>query len=343
MQLEEDVFGMAAWERHGSLMPDASWRRICDADAILFGAMGNHDYEALPPKELEVNQLLRMRKEFDLFVNLRPVKGRKSLSDVSSLKAEVANACDLVIVRELSSGVYFGEPRGIETLPDGTRRGFNTTAYTSREVERIARAAFELARTRKRRLCSVDKSNVLECGRVWRESVIAVSSDYPDVELSHMYADNCAMQLARAPGQFDVIVTENLFGDLLSDVAAVAAGSLGLLPSASLSGLGQGPGQRAVYEPIHGSAPDIAGKGLANPIGAILSFALCLEHSFCRPADAALLDAAVTHALDSGARTGDLLRNGSRPIGTREMGDRILQSLEVLQTQFAATPMERVA
>ena len=265
----------------------------------------------------------------DVFANLRPIKVLPPLEDASPVKREIVRGVDLVIVRELTGGLYFGEPRGIETLPDGSRRGVNTQVYTTGEIRRVARAAFDLARQRRGTVCSVEKSNVMESGRLWRQEVQKLRErDYPDLELSHMLADNCAMQLIRDPRQFDVIVTDNLFGDILSDCAAMLTGSLGMLPSASLGLAEKGARPPAIYEPVHGSAPDIAGQGKANPLGAILSFAMLLRHSLRRDEDALLLESAVLDALQNGVRTADIMEAGKKEVGTGEMGDAVLEALE---------------
>jgi len=328
LDLGEEAFGIRAWHEHGTLMRDATWQRILDADAILFGAIGTPEYADVPSEARTTDWLLEMRRTLDLFLNLRPVRAYDALLDASTLKSDVVRGVDMVIVRELVGGAYFGEPRGIEQLEGGRRRARNTIVYTTDEIERIAREAFLLARTRQGRVCSVDKANVLEFGALWREVVTEVhASDFSDVELSHMYVDNCAMQLVRKPRQFDVIVTENLFGDILSDCAAMVSGSLGMLPSASI-GPRRADGRRsALYEPIHGSAPDIAGQGIANPIGAIRSFAMCLRHSLDRPQDASLLERAVEAALTSGARTRDIASAGQSELSTTMMTDAVLAEL----------------
>ncbi|WP_256983470.1 3-isopropylmalate dehydrogenase [Caballeronia sordidicola] len=329
VQLDEQLFGIAAWKAHGDLMNDSIWQKIAASDAILFGSIGSPEYDAIPLELRKADQLLRMRKEFDLFINLRPVKAFAALADASTLKPEVLENTDLVLVRELSGGMYFSEPRGIEALADGSRRAVNTVSYTSGEIERIARAAFELARTRKGRVCSVDKANVLEFGVLWRETVQSLhKSEYPDIELTHMYVDNAAMQLVRNPRQFDVILTENLFGDILSDCAAMVTGSIGMLPSVSMSAQNARGTRRALYEPVHGSAPDIAGQGVANPLGSILSFAMCLRHTFGAPQEAARLEAAVERVVISGIRTRDIAKPGREPVRTKEMGDAVLQELD---------------
>jgi 3-isopropylmalate dehydrogenase len=329
IDLREEAFGMAAWKAHGSLMRDETWNEILAADAILFGAIGSPEYDALPAEVRKFDQLLRMRKELDLYENLRPVRTIEALASTSSLRAEVIRGCDMVIVRELTGGIYFGEPRGIERLLDGGERAINTCVYTTAEIERIARSAFELARVRSGRVCSVDKANVLaETSGLWRRTVQALrDAEYPDVELSHMYVDNAAMQLVRSPRQFDVMLTENLFGDILSDCAAMVAGSLGMLPSASLGPKRADGRRQAMYEPIHGSAPDIAGKGSANPVGAILSFALCLRHTCGLAQEAAQLEQAVERAIAAGARTPDIAGADNKAGTTVEMGDAILVAL----------------
>jgi 3-isopropylmalate dehydrogenase len=330
LDLEEEHFGILSWKTYGSLMPDATWEKVTAADAILFGAIGSPEYDLIPAEAKKQDQLLRMRRELDTFINFRPVKAYKPLLDASSLRADVLEGTDMVIVRELAGGVYFGEPRGISVV-NGEKRAVNTVVYTESEIRRIARAAFELARTRSGKVCSVDKANVLEFGRLWRETVQALrDAEYPDIALSHMYVDNAAMQLVRSPTQFDVMVTENLFGDILSDCAAMASGSLGMLPSASLSAPDANGRRNAIYEPIHGSAPDIAGKGIANPIGAIMSFAMCLRYTFNLPQDAHLLETAVIAAVESGVRTADIVGMGMSPVSTSAMGDAILAQLEAL-------------
>jgi 3-isopropylmalate dehydrogenase len=271
---------------------------------------------------------LRLRKEMDLFANLRPAVVFEALADASALKKELVAGLDLMIVRELTGGIYFGDPRGVETLPDGTKRGINTEVYTEAEIERVVRAGFDLARKRQHRLTEVDKANVMESGLLWREVSRRVHADYPDVELSFMYADNCAMQLVRAPKQFDVIVTSNLFGDILSDCAAMLTGSLGMLPSASLGAADASGRRRALYEPVHGSAPDIAGKGVANPLACMLSFAMMLRYSFDMADEADLVENAVRNALASGTRTGDIAAAGDTRASTRQMGDVVLREIE---------------
>jgi 3-isopropylmalate dehydrogenase len=333
LDVHEEPFGIRSWRERGSLMTDATWERILDADAILFGAIGSPEYATLPARERQVDWLLEMRRRLDLYQNLRPVRAYDALIDSSTLRPDVVQGVDMVIVRELCGGVYFGEPRGITPIdddPTGGRRAVNTVVYTTREVERVARDAFALARTRRGRVCSVDKANVLEFGALWRDVVSEVhASEFPDVELDHMYVDNCAMQLVRDPKQFDVIVTENLFGDIISDCAAMVSGSLGMLPSASLGPVRPDGRRSALYEPIHGSAPDIAGQGIANPLGSVLSFAMCLRHSLGRSQDASLLEQAVEATLEGGARTRDLAAAGDDVVSTAEMTDAVLDQLSI--------------
>jgi 3-isopropylmalate dehydrogenase len=324
----EGLVGGAAYDASGTPLTDATLAEAMGADAVLFGSVGGPKWETLPFELRPERGLLRLRKEMDLFANLRPAVVFEALADASALKRDLVAGLDLMIVRELTGGIYFGEPRGVETLPDGSRRGINTEVYTEAEIERVVRAGFELAQKRQRRLCEVDKANVMESGGLWREVAEQVHADYPDVGLSFMYADNCAMQLVRAPKQFDVIVTSNLFGDLLSDCAAMLTGSLGMLPSASLGAADKTGRRRALYEPVHGSAPDIAGKGVANPLACILSFAMMLRYSFDMAEEADLVENAVRRALASGARTGDIMQPNASRVSTREMGDTILRELQ---------------
>ena len=277
----------------------------------------------------KAGSLLSLRSKYDLYANLRPIRAHPALSDSAPLKVRVLRDVDFVIIRELTSGIYFGEPRGIETLSDGQRRGFNTEQYTTGQIRRVARSAFELARTRKGKVCSVDKANVLETSLLWREEVTALhAAEFPDVELTHLYVDNAAMQIVREPSQFDVMVTGNIFGDILSDCAAMASGSLGMLPSASLGPVDRYGRRKALYEPVHGSAPDIAGKGIANPLGSILSVAMMLRTTLARPDDAGLLEEAVDTALAKGARTRDIAEPGAPALSTVEMGNAVLDALE---------------
>jgi 3-isopropylmalate dehydrogenase len=329
ISLDEELYGVASWKAYGTLMRDATWEKIQKADAILFGATGSPEYDEIPAEHKKHDYLLKMRHELDLFTNLRPIKLVPGMEDASTLRPEILRGTDMVIVRELTGGLYFGEPRGIEVDGAGVGRAFNTLVYTTEEVRRIARAAFELARSRGRRVCNVDKSNVLETFRFWRDTVIELhQSEFQDVELSHLYVDNCAMQLVRRPAQFDVILTENLFGDILSDCAAMVAGSLGMLPSASLGARLADGRRHALYEPIHGSAPDIAGQSIANPCGAILSFAMCLRYTVGALEDALWLESAVERVIARGLRTADIARPGSPTVSTVAMGDAILQELD---------------
>jgi 3-isopropylmalate dehydrogenase len=326
-RVEEDLVGGASYDAHGTPLTDAAMARAQAVDAVLLGAVGGPKYDSLPFAVKPERGLLRLRKEMDLFANLRPAQCFDALADASSLKPEVIGGLDIMIVRELTSGVYFGEPRGIHT-EGNTRVGINTQRYTEDEIARVARVAFELAMKRGRKLCSMEKANVMESGILWRDVVTEIGRDYPDVALSHMYADAGAMQLVRWPKQFDVIVTDNLFGDLLSDVAAMLTGSLGMLPSASLGSPMANGRPKALYEPVHGSAPDIAGQGAANPIACVLSFAMALRYSFGLLAEADLLEGAVSAVLADGLRTADLMTTGAgKKVGTRGMGDAILQAL----------------
>ena len=326
----EDLVGGCAYDAHGTPLHDDTMAKAQAVDAVLLGAVGGPKYDNLDFSVKPERGLLRLRKEMDLFANLRPAQCFDALADFSSLKKEIVSGLDIMIVRELTSGVYFGEPRGIFPDKDGGRVGINTQRYTTNEIRRVARSAFELARKRNNRVCSMEKANVMESGILWREEVTWVhENEYPDVALSHMYADNGAMQLVRNPKQFDVIVTDNLFGDLLSDAAAMLTGSLGMLPSASL-GVPMANGRpKAMYEPVHGSAPDITGKGLANPIACILSFAMALRYSFDMGDEAARVEAAVETVLANGARTADLMGpDGGTPISTTGMGDAVLAALQ---------------
>jgi len=327
--VSEDLVGGAAYDAHGVPLHDDTMARAQEVDAVLLGAVGGPKYDDLDFSLKPERGLLRLRKEMDLFSNLRPAQCFDALADFSSLKREIVAGLDIMIVRELTSGVYFGEPRGIHR--DGNERvGINTQRYTESEIARVARSAFELAKRRDNKVCSMEKANVMESGVLWRDVVTEIhAAEYPEVELSHMYADNGAMQLVRAPKQFDVIVTDNLFGDVLSDCAAMLTGSLGMLPSASL-GLPMANGRpKALYEPVHGSAPDIAGHGKANPIACILSFAMALRYSFDAGGEADLLEAAVQNVLRDGARTADLMGpEGGTPISTVQMGDAILSALD---------------
>ena len=324
----EDLVGGAAYDAHGTPLHDDTMAKALEVDAVLLGAVGGPKYDDLDFSLKPERGLLRLRKEMDLYSNLRPAQCFDALADFSSLKPEVVSGLDIMIVRELTSGIYFGEPRGIIT--EGNERvGINTQRYTESEIERVARSAFELARRRDNKVCSMEKANVMESGVLWRETVDKIhQAEYADVELSHMYADAGAMQLCRWPKQFDVIVTDNLFGDILSDTAAMLTGSLGMLPSASLGAPMENGRPKALYEPVHGSAPDITGQGKANPIACILSFAMALRYSFDEGAEADRLEQSVENVLAKGARTHDLLgEEGITPFSTSKMGDAIVDAL----------------
>ncbi|MGX9355861.1 3-isopropylmalate dehydrogenase [Roseobacteraceae bacterium S113] len=326
--VSEDLVGGAAYDAHGTPLHDDTMAKAQEVDAVLLGAVGGPKYDDLDFSVKPERGLLRLRKEMDLFSNLRPAQCFDALADFSSLKKDIVAGLDIMIVRELTSGVYFGEPRGI--FEEGNERvGINTQRYTEGEIERVARSAFELAMRRGKKVCSMEKANVMESGILWRDVVTEVHKDYPEVELSHMYADNGAMQLVRAPKQFDVILTDNLFGDILSDCAAMLTGSLGMLPSASLGAPMANGRPKALFEPVHGSAPDITGQGKANPIACTLSFAMALRYSFDQGAEADRLEAAVEKVLADGVRTADLLgEDGVEPVSTSGMGDAILAALD---------------
>ncbi len=330
-ETEEGLVGGAAIDAQGTPLADATMAKAMDADAVLLGAVGGPKWDNLPFEQKPERGLLRLRKDMALFANLRPAICFDALVEASSLKAEIVAGLDIMILRELTGGVYFGTPRGIETLADGTRRGINTQVYTTPEIHRVARVGFELARKRSNKLCSVEKANVMESGVLWREEVQKLhDAEYGDVELTHMYADNCAMQLVRAPKQFDVIVTDNLFGDMLSDQAAMLTGSLGMLPSASLGDPDETGRRKALYEPVHGTAPDIAGQGQANPIACVLSFAMMLRYSLDLGGEADLVETAVRNVLASGKRTADIAAPGEAALSTAEMGAAVLAELETL-------------
>lgn len=332
-ETESAPIGGIAYETLGTPEPDSTIAKAKAADAVLFGAVGGPKWDKLPFHQKPERGLLRLRKDLELFANLRPALCFDALKDASSLKPEIVAGLDILIVRELTGGVYFGEPKETTTLPDGQKRAVDTQVYTTSEIERIARVAFELARLRGKKVASAEKSNVMVTGVLWREVVTKVhAEEFPDVQLSHVLADNCAMQLVRNPKQYDVIVTDNLFGDVLSDEAAQLTGSIGMLPSASLGAKDPATGkQAALYEPIHGSAPDIAGQGLANPIACILSFAMCLRYSFGRVEDATLLERAVDKVLSEGFRTADIMQPGMTKLGTATMTDQVLKALDALK------------
>jgi 3-isopropylmalate dehydrogenase len=329
--IERDLVGGAAYDAHGEAVSDATMDKALKSDAVLFGAVGGHKWDDVPYDKRPEAGLLRLRKDMELFANLRPAICYAALADASSLKRELVEGLDLMIVRELTGGVYFGEPKELVTLESGEKRAVDSQIYTTSEIERIARVAFDLARKRQNRVASAEKHNVMKTGVLWKQVVTKVhQEEYSDVELTHILADNCAMQLVREPKQFDVIVTDNLFGDILSDQAAMATGSLGMLPSASL-GAPNAEGKRlALYEPVHGSAPDIAGKGIANPIATLGSFAMALRYSFDMGSDADMLEKAINSVLGQGLRTGDIMQEGMRQISTSTMGEAIIGELERL-------------
>jgi 3-isopropylmalate dehydrogenase len=328
-QVEEDLVGGAAYDAHGVPLTDATMAKALEIGTVMFGAVGGPQYDDLPFAVKPERGLLRLRKEMDLFANLRPAIVFPALAQASSLKPELVEGLDIMILRELTGGVYFGEPRGIEDLGGGQKRAVDTQVYTTSEIERVARVGFELARKRRNKVHSVEKANVMHTGVLWRRTVQDLHDrEFADVELEHMYADNCAMQLVRRPKQFDVIVTDNLFGDLLSDCAAMLTGSLGMLPSASLGAADAQGRRKAMYEPVHGSAPDIAGQGLANPIACLMSFAMLLRYSFDLGAEADRLERAISAVLDQGYRTGDIMQDGGTKVSTSGMGDAILQELD---------------
>jgi 3-isopropylmalate dehydrogenase len=324
VETEQGLVGGAGYDAHGKPLPDETLQIVKDADAVMLGAVGGYKWESLDIAVRPEKGLLGLRAELELFANLRPAILYPQLADASTLKPEVVSGLDIMIVRELTGGIYFGQPRGVRTLDDGQRQGYNTLVYSESEVERIGRVAFDIAMKRDRRVCSVDKANVLECTEMWREVMETVAKDYPDVELSHMYVDNAAMQLVRAPKQFDVMVTTNMFGDILSDCAAMLTGSIGMLPSASLDANGKG-----MYEPIHGSAPDIAGQDKANPLATILSVAMMLRYTFNMAAEAQRIEDAVGVVLDNGVRTSDIWSEGMQEVGTAAMGDAVVAALRV--------------
>jgi 3-isopropylmalate dehydrogenase len=329
IETETDLVGGCAYDAHGEAISDAAMARALAADAVMLGAVGGPKWDGVPYDQRPEAGLLRLRKDLELFANLRPAICYPALADASSLKRELVDGLDIMIVRELTGGVYFGEPKEIVDLGGGQKRAVDTQVYDTFEIERIACVAFELARKRRNLVHSAEKRNVMKTGVLWHEVVTAVHKErYADVTLQHILADNCAMQLVRRPKQFDVIVTDNLFGDMLSDEAAMATGSLGMLPSASLGETDSRGKRRALYEPVHGSAPDIAGKGIANPIAIIASFAMCLRYSFDLGEAADTIEGAIAHVLDQDLRTADISQEGCKTVGTREMGDAILAALD---------------
>ena len=330
--IDRDLVGGSSFDVHGTPVTETAMQKALDADAVLFGAVGGPKWASIPYAKRPEAALLRLRKDLGLFANLRPAICFDALKHSSTLKPEIVAGLDIMIVRELTGGVYFGEPRGISTIANGERRAVDTQVYTTHEIHRIARVAFELARLRSNKVASAEKHNVMTSGVLWKEEVTKLhATDYKDVELTHILADNCAMQLVRNPKQFDVIVTDNLFGDILSDEAAQLTGSIGMLPSASLGARDKKTGkQRGLYEPIHGSAPDIAGQDKANPIAAVLSFAMCLRYSFAMKTEADMVEKAVSAVLDQGLRTGDIMQPSMNLLGTKAMGAAILSALDKL-------------
>ena len=330
-EIEDDLVGGAAIDAFGAPIRDSTIALARAADAVLFGSVGGPKWDGVGFDKRPELAILRLRKDLDLFANLRPATVLEPLVEASALKPDVVRGLDIMIVRESTGGIYFGEPRGVETLPDGQQRGYDTESYTTNEIERVAMVAFELARKRQNRLTSVEKANVMRSGLFWRQTVTGLHERaFSDVGLSHMYADNCAMQLVRNPRQFDVIVTSNIFGDLLSDLASMLTGSLGMLPSATLGAADENGRRPALYEPIHGSAPDIAGKGVANPLAQILSFAMLLRYSFNLDEEASMVQTACTRVLASGLRTPDVLAPATAKVGTAVMGQAVIRELEKL-------------
>ncbi len=329
--VSEDLIGGASYDKNGESLTDKTMADALSVDAVLLGAVGGPKWDDVERHHRPEQGLLRLRKEMDLYANLRPATVFPALAEASSLKSELVAGLDMLIVRELTGGVYFGQPRGVEDLGGGQKRAVDTQVYTTDEIDRVCRAAFDLARKRQSRVTSVEKSNVMETGVLWREVATAAHADgYDDIELSHMYADNCAMQLVREPKQFDVIVTDNLFGDILSDCAAMLTGSLGMLPSASLGGADESGRRKAMYEPVHGTAPDIAGEDKANPLAMILSYAMCLRYSFDMAEDADMVETAVHNVLESGKRTGDIMQKGMTEVSCAQMGEAVTEELAKL-------------
>jgi 3-isopropylmalate dehydrogenase len=328
-EIDEDLAGGVSYDKHGTPITDEVFYKALECEAVILGAVGGPKWDDVEFSKKPERALLKLRKELKLFANLRPAICFKQLVDASTLKPEIVSGLDIMIVRELTGGIYFGEPRGIKPIDNGERKGINTHTYTTSEIQRVAKVAFDLAKKRKNKVTSCEKSNVMEAGLLWKEEVQQLhDKEYKDVELNHMLADNCAMQLLRNPKQFDVIVTDNLFGDMLSDQASMLTGSLGLLPSASLGAKNKEGKVRAMYEPIHGSAPDIAGKGIANPIATILSFAMALRYSLDLDKEANNIENAVQDVLNDGLRTKDIAEKGKKEVSTKEMGDAIISKLK---------------
>ena len=330
-ETESDLVGGAAYDKHGVAITDAAMEKAAKADAIIFGAVGGPKWDKVPYEHRPEAGLLRLRKDLDLFANLRPAICYPALADASALKRELVEGLDILILRELTGGTYFGEPKEIVTLENGQKRGVDTTVYTTHEIERIAKMAFDLARKRRNKVHMAAKWNVMKTGVLWRDVTKATHKEHAkDVEYHEILADNCAMQLIRQPKQFDVVLTDNLFGDVLSDEAAMMTGSLGMLPSASLGAADRKGRRKALYEPVHGSAPDIAGKGLANPIATIASFAMALRYSFDLGKEAGMIETAIANVLAAGLRTGDIMQPGMNKVGTSEMGKAILDEVKKL-------------
>jgi len=328
-EIDEDLAGGSSYDKHGTPITDEVFYKALESEVVMLGAVGGPKWDNLEFSKKPERALLKLRKELKLFANLRPAICFKQLVDASTLKPEIVSGLDIMIVRELTGGIYFGEPRGIKPIDNGERKGINTHSYTSNEIIRVARVAFDLAKKRSNKVTSCEKSNVMEAGQLWKEEVQALhDKEFKEVELKHMLADNCSMQLLRNPKQFDVIVTDNLFGDMLSDQASMLTGSLGLLPSASLGSKNKDGEMRAMYEPIHGSAPDIAGKGLANPIATVLSFAMALRYSLDLDKEADDLEKAVQEVLNDGLRTKDIVSKGTKEVTTSQMGDALISKLQ---------------
>mgnify|MGYP000627981185 CR=1 FL=1 len=329
--VEEDLVGGACLDKNKVPIKEETIEKAKKSDAVLLGAVGGPKWDNLPFEQRPEQGLLKLRSDLELFANLRPAISFEPLIHASSLKPEIIKDLDILIVRELTGGIYFGEPRGIENLGDGNKKGFNTQVYTSYEIVRVARVAFELAKKRKKTVTSVEKSNVMESGKLWKEEVTKLGKkDYPEIDLNHMYADNCAMQLIRQPKQFDIILTDNLFGDILSDAAAMLTGSLGMLPSASLNYLKGNKIVSSLYEPVHGSAPDIAGKNIANPLATIMSFSMMLKYSFNNEKLSKILEQSIINVLNKGYRTQDIYNKGSTKVSTDQMGDLIIKELKTI-------------
>ena len=329
--VEEDLVGGACFDKNKVPIKEETIEKAKKSDAVLLGAVGGPKWDNLPFEQRPEQGLLKLRSDLELFANLRPAISFEPLIHASSLKPEIIKDLDILIVRELTGGIYFGEPRGIENLGDGNKKGFNTQVYTSYEIVRVARVAFELAKKRKKTVTSVEKSNVMESGKLWKEEVAKLGKkDYPEIDLNHMYADNCAMQLIRQPKQFDIILTDNLFGDILSDAAAMLTGSLGMLPSASLNYLKGNKIVSSLYEPVHGSAPDIAGKNIANPLATIMSFSMMLKYSFNNEKLSKILEQSIINVLNKGYRTQDIYNKGSTKVSTDQMGDLIIKELKTI-------------